>query len=257
MANQNLLQEVFKDRVGSGSVTYYPLGVTDPLTLSYADLYNHAQKNGAKIRSIARFKNLQPILLYFDTPLDTIIRFWSVLFSGGIPVILSHNLNHSHDQLQKLSALLHQPLCITTSSLGKIFHETFDTHVHMAEDIQAMEMAGNGQVSHLQHGASSTAVLMLTSGSTGHPKAVRLSHSQILAAVAGKAAVRPLTENMPFLNWIGLDHVASLVESIFRQSGLVSIKSMLMRQTLLHHQQHSCHYSTATRSRERSPPTSS
>ncbi|KAI1778086.1 hypothetical protein F4818DRAFT_404791 [Hypoxylon cercidicola] len=53
---------------------------------------------------------------------------------------------------------------------------------------------------------------MLTSGSTGNAKAVRLSHSQILAAVHGKAAVRQLPEDTAFLNWIGLDHVASLVE---------------------------------------------
>lgn len=213
MADRDLLQDVLKDGIRSGSVICYPLGdVTIPLTLSYASLYNHAQKYGAKIRSIPRFKKAQPILLYFDTHLDTIIWFWSVLFSGGIPVILSHNLNHSHDHLEKLSALLDHPLCITTGSLGNIFHETPDIHVHTAEDIQAMGTTGNGPVSHVPREASSTAILMLTSGSTGHPKAVRLSHSQIIAAVAGKAAVRPLPGNLPFLNWIGLDHVASLVE---------------------------------------------
>ena len=53
---------------------------------------------------------------------------------------------------------------------------------------------------------------MLTSGSTGNAKAVPLSHHQILTAVAGKASVRPLPRDTSFLNWIALDHVASLVE---------------------------------------------
>jgi thioesterase domain-containing protein/acyl carrier protein len=53
---------------------------------------------------------------------------------------------------------------------------------------------------------------MLTSGSTGNAKAVRITHRQILAAIAGKASVRRLPPDKPFLNWIGLDHVASLVE---------------------------------------------
>ncbi|KAF2963097.1 hypothetical protein GQX73_g10464 [Xylaria multiplex] len=56
------------------------------------------------------------------------------------------------------------------------------------------------------------AFLMLTSGSTGNAKAVCLSHYQVLSAVRGKASVRTVPEGRPFLNWIGLDHVASLVE---------------------------------------------
>ncbi|KAK2598731.1 hypothetical protein N8I77_012121 [Diaporthe amygdali] len=52
---------------------------------------------------------------------------------------------------------------------------------------------------------------MLTSGSTGSPKAVCLTHRQVLAAVNGKASIRP-GRTGPFLNWVGLDHVASLVE---------------------------------------------
>ncbi|KAK3392885.1 hypothetical protein B0H63DRAFT_530420 [Podospora didyma] len=56
------------------------------------------------------------------------------------------------------------------------------------------------------------AILMLTSGSTGNAKAVCLTHKQVLAAVAGKAGHRKLPEGRPLLNWIGLDHVASLIE---------------------------------------------
>ncbi|KAI0410566.1 acetyl-CoA synthetase-like protein [Xylaria grammica] len=57
------------------------------------------------------------------------------------------------------------------------------------------------------------AMLMLTSGSTGSPKAVQFTHKQILTAVAGKAAVHPPHTDRPFLNWIGLDHVAGLTET--------------------------------------------
>ncbi|KAI2463101.1 acetyl-CoA synthetase-like protein [Annulohypoxylon bovei var. microspora] len=55
-------------------------------------------------------------------------------------------------------------------------------------------------------------MLMLTSGSTGNAKAVQFTHRQVLAALAGKAAVRPLPPDRPFLNWIGIDHVAGLIE---------------------------------------------
>ena len=56
------------------------------------------------------------------------------------------------------------------------------------------------------------AILMLTSGSTGSAKAVCLTHRQILAAIRGKLFSMPLPQGTALFNWIGLDHVASLVE---------------------------------------------
>jgi thioesterase domain-containing protein/acyl-coenzyme A synthetase/AMP-(fatty) acid ligase/acyl carrier protein len=56
------------------------------------------------------------------------------------------------------------------------------------------------------------ALFMLTSGSTGDCKAVQFTHTQILSAIKGKVSVRQLPSDGSFLNWLGLDHVASLVE---------------------------------------------
>jgi acyl-CoA synthetase (AMP-forming)/AMP-acid ligase II len=55
-------------------------------------------------------------------------------------------------------------------------------------------------------------MLMLTSGSTGNAKAVSFTHEQVLAAVSGKAGIRLLARNRPFLNWVGLDHAAGPIE---------------------------------------------
>lgn len=56
------------------------------------------------------------------------------------------------------------------------------------------------------------AVLMLTSGSTGNPKAVSLKHGQILTSIRGKSIHHGTTKDDVFLNWTGLDHVANLTE---------------------------------------------
>ena len=60
--------------------------------------------------------------------------------------------------------------------------------------------------------ANHTAVLMLTSGSTGNAKAVCLRHDQIITSVEGKRRHLGLTSADTFLNWIGMDHVANLIE---------------------------------------------
>jgi acyl-CoA synthetase (AMP-forming)/AMP-acid ligase II len=53
---------------------------------------------------------------------------------------------------------------------------------------------------------------MLTSGSTGNPKAVCLRHGQIISSLVGKATYHQTGHNDVFLNWIGMDHVANLTE---------------------------------------------
>lgn len=55
-------------------------------------------------------------------------------------------------------------------------------------------------------------MLMLTSGSTGNAKAVCFTHEQVLAAVSGKSSIRNYPRDRSLLNWVGLDHVAGLIE---------------------------------------------
>ncbi|MBE9103361.1 beta-ketoacyl synthase N-terminal-like domain-containing protein, partial [Vacuolonema iberomarrocanum] len=54
-------------------------------------------------------------------------------------------------------------------------------------------------------------LLLLTSGSTGQPKGVQLSRRNLFASTYGMATVNQLTAASVFLNWMPLEHVASLV----------------------------------------------
>jgi myxalamid-type polyketide synthase MxaB len=55
------------------------------------------------------------------------------------------------------------------------------------------------------------ALLLLTSGSTGKPKGVMLSARNLIASVYGMATVNQLSQQDITLNWMPLEHVASLV----------------------------------------------
>ncbi|KAI1286567.1 hypothetical protein F5Y03DRAFT_380680 [Xylaria venustula] len=213
MANYNCLQDLLKAQAESGSIKCYPLGdTTEPLFITYEDLFIQSRQNSAKICEIPGFKEKQPVLLYFATHMDNIIWFWSVLFADGIPVILAPS-NVNNDHLSKLAELMESPICITTDDFTHLFSVGRGLKLHTVDDVQQY-MPSSVPTSYFRYeGDSATAVLMLTSGSTGTPKAVSLSHGQVLAAVAGKATVRPLLPgNFPLFNWIGLDHVASLIE---------------------------------------------
>jgi len=77
-------------------------------------------------------------------------------------------------------------------------------------------------VDELDHGPSATAfhaptkrdvaLLVLTSGSTGVAKAVKLTHANLLASMNAKIEVHALTKLDVSLNWVSFDHVAALLE---------------------------------------------
>nr|AWX24482.1 non-ribosomal peptide synthetase [Streptomyces conglobatus] len=60
-------------------------------------------------------------------------------------------------------------------------------------------------------GPDELVLLMLTSGSTGQPKAVELRHRNILARTAGVIHLNRLTAQDPSFNWMPLDHVGGVV----------------------------------------------
>lgn len=134
---------------------------------------------------------------------------------------------HQHKYLAGLSRLLESPIRITI----RINLPSFDGH-HTLQ-LKNVESLLDGRSRHdsltadykghrtseVQQNNDNTpkesnplAMLMLTSGSTGNPKDVRLTHLQGLVAVEGKASFRTPPACHALLNWIGLDHVASLTE---------------------------------------------
>lgn len=96
---------------------------------------------------------------------------------------------HLHALLTRLFALLDDVTYLKYPR--SMQHETFPGKAKTEEDI---------------------AVLVLTSGSTGYPKAVCLRHGQIRASLKGKLKHHETTRDDIFLNWTGLDHVANLTE---------------------------------------------
>ncbi|KAK4455244.1 hypothetical protein QBC34DRAFT_460052 [Podospora aff. communis PSN243] len=212
------------DSASSRGLSFYASGNSNLpwKQVTYAELHDEAAAKSATIQRIENFKEGTPVLLHLQDHWDTILWFWSVVLAGGLPVLSSPFSNfeeHRRQHIQGLSSLLQSPICITREDSISQFDgpHTFQLRTieglatetnngHVDKDLRTTNATGNDASD------NSPAFLMLTSGSTGNAKAVEITSRQALAAISGKAAVRRLPSNGAFLNWIGLDHVASLVE---------------------------------------------
>ena len=209
--------ELAADSQAYRGIIVYPLGNTKVgKILGYAQLRSQAQSNAQLLRRIPGFSSGSVILIHFNEHLDNIVWFWAVVYAGCVPAMstpFTNNPGHREKHILHLYNLLRDPICITRLDLLDQFggHNVLRLHA-----VESLELLGDHtfRTSHACTTVQSIdlALLMLTSGSTGNAKAVSLSHGQILAAIAGKAAVAQLPAGCALLNWIGLDHVASIIE---------------------------------------------
>ncbi|PYH43019.1 non-ribosomal peptide synthetase [Aspergillus saccharolyticus JOP 1030-1] len=241
------LQQAMVATVGSSDsgalFIYSPGNLSKPVEISYARLLHQARQAGSALQ----FKPGSIVLLHFDNHGDRVLWLWASLFAGYLPVMSTpfpDNSNRRLAHLEHLAQLFNKPACLTTAHLLPAFagqDGIVPTCVDktLLEDEQVNSVEDRIRPAALMSDADEPAVLMLTSGSSGSCKAVALTHRQITAAVTGKHSVMPIPPATTFMSWVGLDHVAGLVEihlqAIFtgRSQVLVEAPDVLMDPGLL------------------------
>ena len=211
--------------------------------ITYRSLRSIAHKNAALLPCM-KSEDSPVVLLHFDNHQDGIEWFWSVIVAGYLPAISTPFTNDleqrgtffldlelnvypgaeiltsglaTEKHILHLKTLLKDPVILTNEKLVPEFLGVPGLKLQTIETIHGRHpntytpsspnFAGSSKPS------EATAVLMLTSGSTGNAKAVCLRHDQLLRSIKGKSQHHGTTKLDSFLNWIGLDHVANLTES--------------------------------------------
>lgn len=217
-----LLEQAARDPADNGMSFYSAGNVQDVRkVLSYTDLLETAQANACLLPPMDT-QSERVVLLHFDNHLDGIEWYWSVIAAGYTPAIstpFTNSLEQRKKHILHLKTLLKDPIILTTDNLVPEFLGLQGLHLETVEGIRARKSTSNGIVPQsstfagFSKTADATAVLMLTSGSTGNAKAVCLRHGQLLKSIKGKALHHGTNGSDSYLNWIGLDHVANLTET--------------------------------------------
>ena len=221
----SLFQERARDHAQRGFFFYSPGHVEiRPSLIPYLEMLNRAKSVASQIIREG-FKPGSIFLLHFNNHYDNLLYFWATTCAGYTPAMstpLPNNLDQRRAHLLHLWTLLDDPIVLTRKILASEFVVQNVLQIRHVEDFGHAPTDGsdciekNGVMTPIAQGLfkkrGDLAALMFTSGSTGHSKAVCLTHEMILESISGKSEMLETDSRTVFFNWIGADHVACLTE---------------------------------------------
>jgi 1-acyl-sn-glycerol-3-phosphate acyltransferase len=191
-------------------------GASSPEPLSYRDLYQEAcAAAGGLIERGVRAGDRVAIML--PTSRDFFIAFFGVLFAGAIPVPIypPFRLAQIEDHLLRQAGILRnaEASALVTSTeirvIGRLLLGLVRSLRHIVTIADLTE--GEALLAPLPATSDTTALIQYTSGSTGDPKGVVLSHGNLLANIRAMGAALNATSADRVVSWLPLYHDMGLI----------------------------------------------
>ena len=186
------------------------------LALSYQQLKTGAEKVASGLQQSGT-RPAEPVAIMLPTSNDYFFSFFGVLMSGGIPVPIypparpsqleDHILRHA-----KILANCQAVTLITIPEARKVAH-LLKSHVPGLKHIVTVSdlMAADVSAVAPKIRGSDIAFLQYTSGSTGNPKGVMLTHDNLLTNIRAMARTVEVSSKDVFVSWLPLYHDMGLI----------------------------------------------
>ncbi len=196
-------------------ILYYP-GDGEPEEMTFGDLDRRARQVAAGLRDLGIGPG-QAVGIMLPTCLDYFAAFYGAQMAGAIPVPLYPPARRSQieDHLRRQAGIL------TTSQAGVLL--TFPEVLPLVRLLRAQipglrkvvtvsEMTGGGaELPEVKE--SDIAFLQFTSGSTGNPKGVTLTHANLLANLRSIGKAVEIGPDDVVVSWLPLYHDMGLIGS--------------------------------------------
>ena len=188
----------------------------EPLQVTFSALVERAERIAAGLAN----RGLSPgrsAALMLPTGLDYLATFLGVQMAGGIPVPIypPARPNQIEDHVIRHAGILANAAARTLVTFGPAIgvSRLLSARVPGLDsvvDVAALD--GDGRLQERPAlDESSTAFLQYTSGSTGSPKGVVLSHGDVLASLKAMAVALGATPRDVFVSWLPLYHDMGLI----------------------------------------------
>jgi len=185
-------------------------------TLAYGQLRERALRVAAALRAHGLAPG-QTCALMLPTSLEFFVTFYGALYAGGVPVPLYPPARPSalEDHLKRQAGILancEAPLLVTVPQAKPLAHLLKPLaptlrHVLTAEELDD----GEPLAAPVERLATDLALLQYTSGSTGNPKGVMLTHAQLLANLRAMGRAVGASPRHVFVSWLPLYHDMGLI----------------------------------------------
>ena len=183
--------------------------------LTYAELYTRAQRvAGALIE-----RGVQPgqiIALMLPSGLEFFYAFYGILLAGAAPAPLYPPASRAQleDHLRRQIGILDNaqaPILITVDE-AKTYARLLQSQCRSLRALcSTEELLGGEIVPPAQIDAQALGLIQYTSGSTGQPKGVMLTHANLLANVRAMGDAAEATCDDVFVSWLPLYHDMGLI----------------------------------------------
>ena len=185
-------------------------------TVTHRELQNRARTIAAGLQRLGLQKG-EPVAIMLPTGRDYFFSFFGIMLAGGIAVPLYPPLRASQlaDHLRRQAGILSncQARVLITVPEAKTAARLLRAH---APSLRAITTAGELGTDDRTWAQPRTdpgdlALLQYTSGSTGNPKGVMLTHANLLANIRGMGQAVQASAADVFVSWLPLYHDMGLI----------------------------------------------
>lgn len=182
-------------------------------TLEYGELRRRARALASVLRREGAAD--APVLLLFHSGIEFLIGFFACLYAGtsAVPANVARN-RHQYERLRLILEDAHSVAVVTTDELRATVLAGLNAEAsglrvlteRAADAADAAEATNAPRV-----GGDDVAFLQYTSGSTGHPKGVMVTHAQLLANLRAVRDSGPMAEYFCCGGWLPQFHDMGLI----------------------------------------------
>ncbi|WP_124972376.1 fatty acyl-AMP ligase [Aphanothece sacrum] len=199
--------------------TFLKNGESELITLTYGELDLEARKIAAKLQSLNMVG--ERALLLYNPGIEFISAFFGCLYAGVIGVPLyPPKRNQNLSRIQSIINNCSAKLALTTQDISETVEKHFDNTPELAKlqwlttdnDRGSLELTWEKP----EITSDSLAFLQYTSGSTGNPKGVMVTHGNLLHNEQMVEVAFGHTKQTIFVGWLPLFHDMGLIGNVLQ-----------------------------------------